>query len=100
MYLGRIVEAAPTRALMAQPRHPYSQALVRAIPQISATPTLPVALLGEVPDGANIPAGCRFRPRCPHAAQECLIEPELRPAVGSLVSCWRAEDIAAQGVRT
>jgi oligopeptide/dipeptide ABC transporter ATP-binding protein len=99
MYLGRIVELAPTRQLMATPRHPYTQALVRAIPQISATPTLPVALLGEVPDGANIPAGCRFRPRCPHAQQVCLTEPVLRPALDSLVSCWRAEELSGEGIQ-
>jgi oligopeptide/dipeptide ABC transporter ATP-binding protein len=99
MYLGRIVELAPTRQLMATPRHPYTQALVRAIPQISATPTLPVALLGEVPDGANIPTGCRFRPRCPHAQQVCLTEPELRPALESLVACWRAEELTGVGIR-
>jgi oligopeptide/dipeptide ABC transporter ATP-binding protein len=99
MYLGRIVELAPTRQLMATPRHPYTQALVRAIPQISATPTLPVALLGEVPDGANIPTGCRFRPRCPHAQQVCLTEPELRPALDSLVACWRAEELSGEGIR-
>ena len=89
MYLGRIVETAPTRELMSTPRHPYSQALIRAIPQISKNPTLPVPLLGEVPDGADIPAGCRFRPRCPHATDICLTEPTLRPALGSSVACWR-----------
>lgn len=99
MYLGRIVELAATRQLMATPRHPYTQALIRAIPQISATPSLPVPLRGEVPDGANIPAGCRFRPRCPYATETCLSEPELRPALDSLVSCWRVEEIAGEGVR-
>ncbi len=99
MYLGRIVELAPTRRLMATPRHPYTQALIRAIPQVSATPSLPVALRGEVPDGANIPTGCRFRPRCPHADQRCLSEPALRSTMDSLVACWRAEEIASEGIR-
>ena len=82
MYLGLDRRAAPTRELMSTPRHPYSQALIRAIPQISKNPTLPVPLLGEVPDGADIPAGCRFRPRCPHATDICLTEPTLDPRWG------------------
>ncbi|MBM7518532.1 ABC transporter ATP-binding protein [Nocardioides nitrophenolicus] len=100
MYLGRIVETGPTRQLMAQPRHPYTQALVRAIPQISAEPSLPFALMGEVPDGANIPAGCRFSPRCVHSTDQCRTEPVLRPAVDSVVACWRAEEIASMGAPT
>jgi oligopeptide/dipeptide ABC transporter ATP-binding protein len=97
MYLGRIVETAPTRQLMATPRHPYTQALVQAIPQISDQPRLPVALRGEVPDGANIPTGCRFAPRCPFSTDVCRTEPTLRPVLDSVVACWRAEEIAATG---
>ncbi len=98
MYLGRIVESAPTRQLMAHPRHPYTQALIGAIPKISATGRLPVPLLGEVPDGANVPTGCAFRPRCGYARQQCLVEPVLRQTMDTLVACWRAEEIAAEGV--
>ena len=95
MYLGAIVEAGPTRRLMAEPRHPYTQALVGAIPQVSAEPRLPTVLRGEVPDPSHIPSGCRFRPRCPHAVEICHTEPALRQAVGSLVACHRAEELAA-----
>jgi oligopeptide/dipeptide ABC transporter ATP-binding protein len=95
MYLGAIVEAGPTRRLMAEPRHPYTQALVGAIPQVSAEGRLPTVLRGEVPDPSHIPSGCRFRPRCPHAIEICRTEPVLRPAVGSLVACHRAEELAA-----
>ena len=95
MYLGAIVEAGPTRRLMAEPRHPYTQALVGAIPQVSAEPHLPAVLRGEVPDPAHIPSGCRFRPRCPYAVDLCRTEPVLRAAAGSLVACHRAEELAA-----
>ncbi|WP_084614178.1 ABC transporter ATP-binding protein [Nakamurella lactea] len=96
MYLGKIVEQAPTRALMAAPRHPYTRALVEAIPQISAHPNLPNVLRGEVPDPAQVPSGCRFRPRCAHARAICLTEPQLREVPGGLVSCHRVEEIAAE----
>jgi peptide/nickel transport system ATP-binding protein len=96
MYLGKIVEVAPTRKLMAAPSHPYTQALVGAIPQISAAPRLPTALRGEVPDPSHVPTGCRFRPRCVHARDICRTEPELRFALGDLVACHRVEEIAAE----
>ncbi|MGH3588403.1 MAG: oligopeptide/dipeptide ABC transporter ATP-binding protein, partial [Pseudonocardia sp.] len=93
MYLGKIVEAAPTRRLMARPGHPYTRALVGAIPQISATPQLPAVLRGEVPDPSAAPPGCRFRPRCPHARDACLTEPPLRRLDDELVACHFAEEI-------
>jgi oligopeptide/dipeptide ABC transporter ATP-binding protein len=93
MYLGKIVEDAPTRKLMAEPNHPYTRALVSAIPTISATPQLPAVLPGEVPDPSRAPSGCRFRPRCPHAREICLTEPVLRPVAGDLVACHRVEEI-------
>jgi oligopeptide/dipeptide ABC transporter ATP-binding protein len=93
MYLGKIVEQGPTRTLMASPNHPYTRALVGAIPQISAAPQLPTVLRGEVPDPAQAPSGCRFRPRCPHAREVCLVEPLLRSVEGSVVACHRVEEI-------
>jgi oligopeptide/dipeptide ABC transporter ATP-binding protein len=93
MYLGKIVEQGPTRTLMASPNHPYTRALVGAIPQISASPQLPTVLRGEVPDPAQAPSGCRFRPRCPHAREVCLTEPLLRSVEGSIVACHRVEEI-------
>jgi oligopeptide/dipeptide ABC transporter ATP-binding protein len=93
MYLGKIVEQGPTRTLMASPNHPYTRALVGAIPQIAASPHLPTVLRGEVPDPAQAPSGCRFRPRCPHAREVCLVEPLLRSVEGSVVACHRVEEI-------
>jgi oligopeptide/dipeptide ABC transporter ATP-binding protein len=95
MYLGKVVESAPTRKLMAAPNHPYTRALVSAIPTISDAPRLPMVLPGEVPDPSNAPSGCRFRPRCPHARDVCLTEPALRPVAGDLVACHRVEAILA-----
>lgn len=96
MYLGKIVESAPTRKLMAAPNHPYTRALVSAIPSISDAPRLPAVLPGEVPDPSRAPSGCRFRPRCPHAREICLTEPPLRLVEGDLVACHRVEEIHAE----
>jgi oligopeptide/dipeptide ABC transporter ATP-binding protein len=71
MYLGVIVETAPTRALWESPQHPYTEALVAAIPHADGTGFLPAALPGEVPDPAHPPTGCRFHPRCPYVFDRC-----------------------------
>jgi peptide/nickel transport system ATP-binding protein len=90
MYLGKIVESGPTRALWSDPQHPYTKALVAAVPHPDGTGTMPEVLPGEVPDPARPPSGCRFHPRCPHAMDVCRArEPELA-AVGDarLAACW------------
>jgi oligopeptide/dipeptide ABC transporter ATP-binding protein len=81
MYLGRIVEIAPTEALFAAAKHPYTQSLLSAIPEIGGRRvTDTFALEGEPPDPARPPSGCRFRTRCPRAAAVCRdIDPSLRP---------------------
>jgi oligopeptide/dipeptide ABC transporter ATP-binding protein len=79
MYLGRIVEQGPTREVLANPRHPYAQALLSVVPV--PDPSLrrrPVILAGETPDPSRIPSGCRFHPRCPIAIDRCAtIDPPL-----------------------
>ncbi len=79
MYLGRIVEHGPTREVLANPRHPYAQALLSVVPV--PDPSLrrrPVILGGETPDPSRIPSGCRFHPRCPVAFDRCpTIDPPL-----------------------
>jgi oligopeptide/dipeptide ABC transporter ATP-binding protein len=79
MYLGRIVEHGPTRAVLAHPRHPYAQALLSVVPVPDPTTRRrPVILRGETPDPSRIPSGCRFHPRCPVAFDRCpMVDPPL-----------------------
>ncbi|HKU95039.1 MAG TPA: oligopeptide/dipeptide ABC transporter ATP-binding protein [Vineibacter sp.] len=90
MYLGRIVEDGPTDAIVRRPRHPYTQALVAAVPVPDADqPRAPLPIKGNVPDARELPSGCHFRDRCPHAMARCAQEtPPLRPiADGHRVAC-------------
>ncbi len=79
MYLGRIVEIAPTERLFENPRHPYTKSLLSAIPEIGGRRvTETFALEGEPPDAGRLPSGCRFRGRCPRATPVCAeTEPGL-----------------------
>ncbi|MFG2062335.1 ABC transporter ATP-binding protein [Micromonospora sp. NPDC048871] len=98
MYLGRIVETAPTRDLWRDPRHPYTRALIDAVPQIGPTPRLPATLAGEVPDPANAPTGCRFRPRCAHAFAPCGDQPPHLDLGGRSAACWLNDPTTAPSV--
>jgi oligopeptide transport system ATP-binding protein len=104
LYLGHVVELADRDALYRRPRHPYTQALIRAIPdpdprRARERPVQPLA--GEPPSPVSPPSGCVFRTRCPYAAQRCADEvPALRRLDGSDVACHFAETLPAAAFAT
>ena len=89
MYLGRIVEEAPTEELFAAPNHPYTQALLAEVPRLDERRKNFAALKGEIPSPLDPPPGCHFHPRCPHAMARCREEaPVLRDiAPGHRAAC-------------
>lgn len=90
MYLGSIVESSATSELWQMPLHPYTEALIGAIPRIGGEAAPPVALPGEIGDPADPPPGCKFHPRCRYAHEKCIEEaPNLiEVASGRKVQCW------------
>jgi peptide/nickel transport system ATP-binding protein len=108
MYLGRIVEQGPARAVIGAPAHPYTRALVSVVPRRDPrVRTAPQILAGETPDPTRIPVGCRFHPRCPVMEPRCLeIDPALVPVPenpAQLAACVRVgeqERVAADPARS
>ncbi|NOT09467.1 MAG: ATP-binding cassette domain-containing protein [Gemmatimonadales bacterium] len=95
MYFGRIVELAPADELVANPRHPYTVALISAVPEPDPDRRGErIVLEGDPPAPTLLPRGCPFAPRCFHARKDARCErehPELRPVAGTLVACHHAE---------
>ena len=101
MYVGRMVELAETGELFSRPKHPYTAALLSAVPEPDPrTRSQRVVLQGEVANPASPPGGCYFHPRCPHAIEVCRTQApawqELSP--GHFVGCHRAEELQLAGV--
>ena len=104
MYAGRIVEMAETESLFSTPRHPYTEALMNALPVADpkAKKHERDVLMGEVADPSNLPAGCAFHPRCRFATDRCRSDtPSLRALPdGTLAACHHAEEIELSGAKT
>jgi oligopeptide/dipeptide ABC transporter ATP-binding protein len=101
MYLGRIVEFAATADLFRTPRHPYTAALLSAVPDPDPRSRGRLVVTeGEVPSPADPPPGCHFHPRCPHAVAPCRAETPLLQAAanGHLVACHRADELCLDGI--
>jgi peptide/nickel transport system ATP-binding protein len=93
MYLGRLVEVAPTRRLFAQPRHPYTRMLIDAIPRMRDHGRERTPVQGEVPNPLQPPTGCSFHPRCPWADARCRSErPVLQTIDGVQVACHAVQE--------
>jgi len=96
MYLGKIVELGKTSEILDKPMHPYTKALIAAVPEPDPSRRLglkEVPIIGEVPNAANIPQGCRFHPRCPYAMEKCKHEepPMFEIAPDHYAACWLYE---------
>ncbi|PKK40097.1 Oligopeptide transport ATP-binding protein OppF [Clostridiaceae bacterium JG1575] len=88
MYLGQIVELGPTEDVYQNRAHPYTQALIAAVPKLDVSPAKSLLLKGELPDPSSIPTGCPFHPRCPKALPQCALEDPAPRLVGqSRVRC-------------
>jgi peptide/nickel transport system ATP-binding protein len=101
MYVGQIVELAETRYLFTHPRHPYTEALLSAVPRVNADRGRErFYLKGEVADPANPPSGCYFHPRCKYATERCKIEPVTLSELekGHYVRCHHAANLELKGV--
>jgi peptide/nickel transport system ATP-binding protein len=100
MYVGKVVELASTEDLYQRPMHPYTEALMSAVPNPDPTVrSKRIVLSGEIPDPANPPSGCYFHPRCPYAQARCQTEaPALREvAPGRQAACHFAEQLSLRG---
>ena len=100
MYLGQFVELAPTKKLFYTPRHPYTEALMSAIPKVNPDIEMtPVHLKGEIPSPVNPPPGCRFHTRCPYVQDMCRTEmPQWQEIeTGHFVACHFADTLTLKG---
>jgi peptide/nickel transport system ATP-binding protein len=101
MYVGQMVELAETEQIFTAPKHPYTSALLSAVPEPDPRlRTRRIVLQGEVANPASPPSGCYFHPRCPHAIELCRAQApawqEISPA--HFVACHRADELKLAGV--
>jgi oligopeptide/dipeptide ABC transporter ATP-binding protein len=94
LYLGTLMEVGTAEQVIRRPAHPYTRALIAAVPTINGTGTNVRRAIGDTDDPASPPPGCRFHRRCPYAADRCRVEmPEQRIFDGRSVACHRVEEI-------
>ena len=101
MYVGKLVEMAETEELYANPKHPYTEALLSAVPQTDPDlKTERIVLQGEVPDPGAPPSGCYFHPRCRYAIERCKVEAPVLEEIsaGHVASCHRAHELQLSGM--
>ncbi len=100
MYAGKLVEVGPKDVLLSDPKHPYTEALLAAVPKMRQRRRR-VVLTGEPPDLANLPAGCVFHPRCKYVTDICREQAPELVGIGTdhYVSCHLAEELSLQGIR-
>lgn len=94
MYLGRIVERGTVQEVLESPKHPYTRALLSAVPEIEPSSSRTVIRLeGDMPSPSDPPAGCHFHPRCPEAAEQCAMAypDEIRLSDTRSVSCIKVD---------
>ncbi|MEI6167271.1 MAG: oligopeptide/dipeptide ABC transporter ATP-binding protein [bacterium] len=98
MYLGVVVETGPASEVLDHPAHPYSRALISAVPVPLGEKKRRTVLRGDIPSSANPPSGCRFHTRCPHAIEACKVQPPLleplSPGSPRMVACIRKHEIS------
>lgn len=99
MYAGKVVEEGTTAGVLERPLHPYTQALLRSLPEFAEPRTPLAAIRGTVPSLAHPPRGCMFRSRCPHAADKCREDPPFTAEQGNpahRAACWFANALAEE----
>jgi peptide/nickel transport system ATP-binding protein len=98
LYAGKVMEVADTKSVFTDPKHPYTEALLKAVPSVAQTRTLEV-IPGNIPNLIEPPAGCVFHPRCKYAKEVCMKEvPKLEKAAeGHYVACHRWRELKLEG---
>ncbi len=97
MYAGQVIEDAPTDAALLSPRHPYTSGLLRSLPRLAQRKARLPSIPGRVPAPSDMPAGCRFEPRCAHARPLCSAPQSLDDAGGRQVRCVRHRELTLPG---
>lgn len=95
MYAGQLVEMGTAQDLFDRPRHPYTRALLAALPSATPRGDRLAVIGGQVPDLAHLDSGCRFAPRCPRRTPVCDTAPPLVPVGDTLAACWHVDDVMA-----